>query len=68
MVVGGGWLVAQTKYRVTPSWVEVGLDWIDLKLGWMLGWVVTIINKIITQPFNQALVNQNQPNLAYKLN
>ena len=33
---------AQTSYRVTPTWVEVGLNWIELKLGWMLGWVVTI--------------------------
>ena len=34
---GGGW-VAQTKYCVTPTWVEVGLDWIGLckvRLGWV---------------------------------
>ena len=31
----------QTSYHVTPTWVEVGLDWIELKLVWMLGWVVT---------------------------
>ena len=37
-------MVAQTNYHVTPTWVEVGLDWIELKLGWKLGWVVTINN------------------------
>ena len=34
-------VVVEPNYRVTPTWVEVGLDWIELKLGWMLGWVVT---------------------------
>ena len=34
-------VVFQTNYHVTSTWVEVGLDWIELKLGWMLGWVVT---------------------------
>ena len=43
MVGGGGGV--QTSYHVTPTWVEVGLDWIELKLGWMLGWVVTIPNE-----------------------
>ena len=36
----GGVAVVQTKYRVTPTWVEVGLDWV--RLGCRLGWVVTI--------------------------
>ena len=45
-VSGGGGV--QTSYLVTPTWVEVGLDWIELKLGWMLGWVVTTINIIKT--------------------
>ena len=43
-VPGGdsGWVVVdQTSYHVNPTWVEVGLDWIELKLVWMLGWVVT---------------------------
>ena len=39
--MGGG---VQTSYHVTSTWVEVGLDWIELKLGWMLGWVVTTVN------------------------
>ena len=37
-------VVFQTNYLVTPTWVEVGLDWIELKLSWMLGWVVTIVD------------------------
>ena len=47
---GGGWVVVGVKtcYHVTSTWVEVGLDWIELKLGWMLGWVVTIV--VLTQP------------------
>ena len=37
--------MAQTSYLVTPTWVEVGLDCIELKLGWMLGWVVTLMTE-----------------------
>ena len=47
----GGGVGVQTSYLVTPTWVEVGLDWIELKLGWMLGWVVTTINIIKTRNF-----------------
>ena len=33
-VVGGwGGVGVQTSYLVTPTWVEVGLDWIELKLS-----------------------------------
>ena len=35
---GDGWF--ESNYRVTPTWVEFGLDWV--RLGCRLGWVVTI--------------------------
>ena len=33
---GGGGVVFQTNYLVTPTWVEVGLDLIEFKLGWVV--------------------------------
>ena len=54
MVVGGGGGV-QTSYRVTPTWVEVELDWIELNFGWMLGWVVTISLVFLYYPFYDNL-------------
>ena len=30
-----GWWWFQTKYRVTPTWVEVGLDWVEVGLDWV---------------------------------
>ena len=60
-----GWVVGgvQTSYLVTPTWVEVGLDWIELKLGWMLGLVVTIIAQVITN--NIAYIKGVQQNLEF---
>ena len=51
MVVG-----VKTSYRVTPTWVEVGLDWIELKLGWMLGCVVTITIVTAKSKPNKSIV------------
>ena len=53
-----------------PRSVEVGLDWIELKLGWMLGWVVTIFSFQVvptgrpppaTQPAPPIDIACNQP-------
>ena len=50
--------------------VEVGLDWIELKLGWKLGWVVTKNNQsgdpsgLISELFKPGVMGQD---LAHSL-
>ena len=44
-------VVFQTKYRVTPTWVEVGLDWVEVGLDWVevgLGWVEVGLSQLLS--------------------